>query len=256
MPVFENSFIRLDANLITRATPYGQLGELGLKRYLHILKYTDNEWGSSVSGNKSFNSKVAYIYPKGFKQIDKNLCSMGYISQERVAQKLIRTVPNNVPFYDISTGNLYAHNVHPISNRAMGRSRLDYILLPQTALSHALLMPLSKMLLYLKLYRYNSYEVFRGIDVNVLHYNGTEFYINPRVGFDAQLSEQEVCILLAELIEEGLLESEPLIVKSVDYGMFHRLITCSSIPDGEHQIITQLVPKFQFRKGDEDNENE
>jgi hypothetical protein len=245
--VTEPNFTKIGCNLFSADSPYRVLGEHGVKRYIHINQHANTRYGTATAGHKSYIREARNISRRRLYAIDDQLEEMDYISRESIGANLTSYTVKNVPIYDNETGRIVGSHTFIWNDYTILIYKAHYILVPNCAVRAALRMPLPKLMVFLKLYRYNSLEAFGGIDINAVRIDDTGLYINPRIAHDLQMAEGNVRRLIMELVNDGMIELEDRNCTIERYAMFERL-RISSDNSGVY-TYTQLVPHFQWQQG-------
>lgn len=245
--VTEPNFTKIDCNLFSADGPYRVLGEHGIKRYIHINLHAKTRYGSATAGHKSYISEARNIMRRRLYAIDDQLENMEYISRESLGEKLTSYTVKNVPIYDCDTGRIIGCHTFAWNDFNIEYFKAHYILIPNNAVLAALRMPLPKLMVFLKLYRYNSLDTFGGIDINAVRIEDTGLMVDRRVSHDLQMPESNVRRLIMELVNDGMIELEERNCTIVRYAMFERLRITSD--NSGALTCSQLVPYYQWQQG-------
>jgi hypothetical protein len=245
--VTEPNFTKIDCNLFSADVQYCVLGEHGVKRYIQLNLHARTRYGTTTAGHKSYIREARNISPRRLYAIDDQLENMGYISRETLSEKLTAYIVRNVPIYDNEARRIVGSHTYIWNDYSIEYFKAHYILIPNCAVRAALRMPLPKLMVFLKLYRYNSLEAFGGVDINAVRIDDSGMIIDRRISHDLQMPESNVRGLVMELVNDGLIELEVRSNTIERNGIFERL-RISNNNTGIH-TCSQLVPCYQWQQG-------
>lgn len=257
---YEKVFKMLDTILLSRFMPPNALSEPEIKFYLNVLAQLFAGTGASLSGRNSYIAKVKAISPQIYKQLQENLINAGFISICEPANPNCTSTIKHLLFPPLYYNDEFIQlNDLKYTKSNIKDTKKHFGLIPYTALIKALRYPWAKMLVLLKLYRYNDYAIFRGVDPNVLRFEGGKLNIHSKFAFDLYLTDNEVEECINELVDAGMLLLEDVTVYKEIFDTEERLRLFNDGVDFnvEMKSITLIVPYYQIesiREGETDQE--
>lgn len=250
MPIeFDNVHKMLDTIFLSRFMPPNAISAPEIKLYLNILAQSYAGTGSSRSGRISYIRKVKSISPEQYNQLQENLINAGFIIiSDPVNPNSTYTMKHLLfppLYYD---GKFIKFNDLVFKTNNIKKTDEHFGMIPYTALIKALKYPWAKMFVLLKLYRYNDYCIFQGVDPNVIRFEYGNLCIHPKFAYDLHLTDIEVEQCINELVDEGMLYLEDVTVYTETFDTEERLRLFDESIDFsvETQNITSIVPKYQI----------
>lgn len=198
--IFVDKFISIERRFMSRLYASDILDEEEWHKVMHFQLFGDFKFGSTFVGHKSFK-EFYKCSPKSYKRICKNLEKKGFIKQDAMADRIDKSDKNKLtvtkvllsPLYDPETKTIIPKNITK-TNRSIDFMAEHYAIVPRECLEklledERLSVDCKKLLIFL--YRFNCYNLFTGVDPNLISKVGNEIYIHPRLTDSLQLSPRQ-----------------------------------------------------------------
>jgi hypothetical protein len=204
--------VNLERRYTSKAYSSKILNEAEWNKQLHFLYFNNFNYGTSLVGNNNFKE----YYPLSnnhYNEVCGSLEQKGFICREKMAHKQggspkdtrTETTTYLAPIYDPDTdtiikqeikNNSFYTNVNKVHYSEIPKEALDIILKDKK------LNIVHKRLIF-KLYRFNKYKLFSGVDPNFIHREEGKLKMSYRLMDDLRLSRKEVEDMLEHIERLG-----------------------------------------------------
>jgi hypothetical protein len=204
--------VNLERRYVSKAYSSKILNDAEWYKQLHFLYFNNFNHGTSFVGNNNFK-KYYPLNNNQYNEVCGSLEQKGFICREKMSEKpggspkdkRTETTTYLAPIYDTHTdtiikqkitNNSFYTNVNKVHYSEIPKEVLDIILKDRK------LNIVHKRLIF-KVYRFNKYKLFGGVDPNFIHREEGRLYMSYRLMDDLRLSRKEVEEMLEHIEKFG-----------------------------------------------------
>ncbi len=157
---------------------------------------------------KSFIEHTGHCTKKEYRKLVSRLQQFGLIETmiPTLNSKITYTTVKMYPVYDAETGLLINVTNAVKSGHKFMSSKAHFTIVPHSILLKALRLDYQLLMLLIRLYHYNHYKLFTGVDPNVIRVEDNSWFIHPRIYYDLCMNRQEIIECIMELKSQKFLD--------------------------------------------------
>jgi hypothetical protein len=204
--------VNLERRYVSKAYSSKILNDAEWYKQLHFLYFNNFNHGTSFVGNNNFK-KYYPLSNNQYNEVCGSLEQKGFICREKMSEKpggsakdkRTETTTYLAPVYDPDTdtiikqeiiNNSYYTNVNKVHYAEIPKEGLDVILKDKR-------LDIVQMRFIFKLYRFNKYKLFKGVNPNFIHREEGKLNMSCRLMDDLRLSRKEVEEMLEHIERLG-----------------------------------------------------
>lgn len=246
--ITDNKFVMIETRLLSRQYSSSFLDDIEWRKLLHFNLRNDFRTGASNTGRKHFLN-YSKISPKQYKKVMANLESKKLITTKPSGKRNTTTTLKISPIFNPITNAAYSISNQNKNGESMSFNKQHFAMVPSLVLDKLLKdesLTVTHIRLMLKLYRYNDYQSFNGVDSNTIHRSKEKVFICPRLLNDLQISHEEMLFYLEDLEKGGYFFWNKVFIYSEEFDMDLRYRVDDKNDDKNKNEVEIITPTYQY----------
>lgn len=249
-------FTQISRSIINGRFPKDFLSGVELKRYL-IFNYTKSaSHGTTYSGYKQYKKVAGFVNKKVYANAVKYLESTNLVTKVRETKTRKYYEVNIPPYYDKKNNKILELSCIPMTKKTTQKSKHNFIRLPNELVDKKRifdnkLFSTEELYVILKIYRYNFFTSFGGVDSQIIRKENGSILIENRTYEDIYLTKSEFIETLQQLEAEGIITWVDIVIRAetIEFETINTYVCDYSKGKtklGKNQRIISIVrPLFQ-----------